>query len=1028
MAERSSLPALAPEHFADFFRGVWGDTVTPFPWQLELLSRVHRERRWPAVVDLPTGTGKTSLIDLAVFLLALGAEEPPAEQWHPRRIAVVVDRRVIVDQAEARAASIGRALAEADDGVLRAVADRLRSLAPAPDGSPSPIPLAHAVLRGGIVRDESWAQRPDRPAVLSSTVDQVGSRLLFRGYGVSRGMRPIHAGLLANDMLYLLDEVHLARPFAETLAQVSSYRDEHRAGLGLPERWQVVRLSATPDEDEPDRFPGHPLEAGGHPVLERRLAARKPVELIEVPTSADPERAHQKLAAEAVRRATAQIRTGAQAVGIIVNRVDTARRAMAAVAADQLAADSYLITGRMRPVDRDQLLSRLSDRITTGRRTRDGGRPVLVIATQSIEAGADFDLDAIVTECASLDALRQRFGRVDRDGMVTAAGSPFTSVILAASAGVADEVIDPVYGTAMRETWRWLQSHHHVDFGINQLVLPHQDRLRHLVPSPSRAPLLLPSHLDRWVCTSEYGLSADPEVALWLHGLDAASESADVSVIWREDIDEALLKAAVAQLPEAETCRSALTGRLNALPPSSTEALAVPASSFRRWVRRQADPELADVWSAAPTEITSWREEPAVLRWRDDAAGVILASAVQPGDTIVVPATWGGLEHGNWNPLATIAVSDVASASATGRRRPTLRLSRALAERLAASARGAEDGQAAGSPPASADEDSDIADGAAEFPDPGALADLPVGERTALVRDYLARVATLTDGAEAALAEQLAAQPSLVLLPFAERLDSAAELAESYVVTARSSGARAGQRPPGSRASAEADLPAEEDGSDGPSFGPRPITLAAHLDGVGRWAERLAGNIGFPPEIARCLALAGRWHDVGKIDPRFQLWLRGGDELLAASSTEPLAKSELITDRRGREQARRRSGYPAGRRHELLSLSLVTGRLDSGPLDDLVLHLVASHHGFGRYRFRPQPAAEDRPVRFEHHGDSYVGSTEHALDRLDSGIPDRFADQTRRWGWFWLAWLEAVLRLADHEDSRHPDVAYEGGA
>jgi CRISPR-associated endonuclease/helicase Cas3 len=208
---------LHPEEFTTFFHAVHG--YEPFPWQSRLAQRVFA-KGWPKALDVPTGAGKTAAIDIAVFHLALESDCGTARRA-PVRILFVVDRRLIVDEAYDRAKKVAQALTGASDDMLARVARRLCLLAEDPRQ-----PLAVTRLRGGVPKDSDWVRTPAQPTVVVSTVDQVGSRMLFRGYGVSDTMKSVHAGLLGADALLLLDEAHLSQPFVQTARDARLFQDK----------------------------------------------------------------------------------------------------------------------------------------------------------------------------------------------------------------------------------------------------------------------------------------------------------------------------------------------------------------------------------------------------------------------------------------------------------------------------------------------------------------------------------------------------------------------------------------------------------------------------------------------------------------------------------------------------------------------------------------------------------------------------------------------------------------------------------
>src|SRR5208282_2632660 len=182
-------------------------------------------------------------------------------------------------------------------------------------------------------------------------------------------------------------------------------------------------------------------------------------------------------------------------VGIIVNRVKTARELKA-----MLGDEAVLLTGRMRPLDRDKLFAdRLKPLLSNAKESQPP--PKFVVGTQCLECGADFDFHALVTECASLDALRQRFGRLNR-----VANRPTARAVLVIRSDQVDDDNDPVYGASLANTWKWLKTNATddvFDFGVSAVRAATEGVDLEPLNAPSEnAPVLFPAHLDCWVQTN----------------------------------------------------------------------------------------------------------------------------------------------------------------------------------------------------------------------------------------------------------------------------------------------------------------------------------------------------------------------------------------------------------------------------------------------------------------------------------------------------------------------------------------------
>lgn len=469
--------------FDDMFQILTGNE--PFPWQRAMYHRIA-DGNPPASCQIPTGLGKTSV--MAIWLIAL-ANNPASV---PRRLVYVVNRRTVVDQS------------------TREAEDLKANLAKLPNRPAILRDLAISTLRGQFADNREWSADPSRPAIIVGTVDMIGSRLLFSGYGIGFRLKPLHAGFLGQDVLLVHDEAHLEPAFQKLLVEIER---EQQGGDFRPLR--VMELSATSRQEEPFTLTPDDL---AQPEVRKRVEAAKAVML-------HPLEDEKKLADRLVELALAH-KDANRAVLVFartVETVDEVVKRLRKVKPDHVES----LTGTMRGRERDRLVE--TEVFRRFRPNPDpGDETVFLVCTSAGEVGVNASGDDLICDLSTFESMAQRFGRVNRFGRRD------------------DTRIDVV---------------HPIEFGQKRPDEPARERTLQLLQeldgdaSPAALRRLcavrrgeafspLPKMLDTsdilfdsWAMTTIRGdFPGRPPVEPYLHGI-AEWEPPQTRVAWREEVD-----------------------------------------------------------------------------------------------------------------------------------------------------------------------------------------------------------------------------------------------------------------------------------------------------------------------------------------------------------------------------------------------------------------------------------------------------------------------------------------------------------
>ncbi|MBS4940700.1 MAG: type I-U CRISPR-associated helicase/endonuclease Cas3 [Rothia mucilaginosa] len=551
----TTLPSITRDEFGAFFAALDAALNSapndvpkekrehyPFSWQEEVLDHICEHGVWPERINAPTGSGKSSVVDIHLFANALAAVG--AAPRVPRRLCVTVGRRALVDSQADRARENLRRMNEvlADESgepdILRRVAEALQSFQTRNDDQRiAPFEVGH--IRGELSNRALPVTDISACAIIAATPDMYGSRALFRGYGSTKAARPRETALLTMDTVMVLDEAHMNRQLLHTTQRIAELQ-KREANLGVP-TLQVVETTATPStEDSESTTLGVDIEALDSPndkELRKRVYSHKELMLHPIdkwdgkPGNSPTVNA----AVDAIKKFLAHREAGAgsneaHTIGCIVNHVRTAIAIKEALIKNKVlekAEEVQLLVGRMRPYDLENLQNKHRKLFTT-----EGDKSVkVVVATQTLEVGIDVDFADLVTELAPASSLAQRFGRVNRLGRRK---DSKVVVIEPASGDLVKKDAPPYKAVDLSNAYAWLEvlngaenpSVNPVAMVKNPPVQSSPERL--LYQRPEWPDLLEFSRTDE----NPYD---EPDLDLWLHdSLDA--ETAMGGVIVRDNL------------------------------------------------------------------------------------------------------------------------------------------------------------------------------------------------------------------------------------------------------------------------------------------------------------------------------------------------------------------------------------------------------------------------------------------------------------------------------------------------------------